>query len=248
MTSDSDDLKQGFMGVKLHQRESMRCDALKARAGEIAFRRVLQIVGVNIFVLATGLAVLELSFGNWFGTNLTNIAGLICDKRFLYSGEKIYGAKKAITYSRDFQCLRGNYSPMAVDVITVGGSTTDQRYLSDGETWQDWIQKYYKQTGRHISIANAGLDGQTTIGHLSNFQFWFPHLRSQPTYYLFYLGINDLYRLAPAGDYDESVKRVKVYEGWEKLKMRSAVFNVYRNIKGFVSVKNMGVGHRRTRF
>jgi hypothetical protein len=65
---------------------------------------------------------------------------------------------------------------------------------------------------------------------------------------LFYLGINDLYRLAPAGDYDESVKRVKVYEGWEKLKMRSAVFNVYRNIKGFVSVKNMGVGHRRTRF
>jgi len=211
------------------------------------FCRLLQITGVNLIILIIGLGALELYFGNWFRNN---IVGLICNTRLSYSGESIYGFKKTITYTRDSQCLRGNYSPTSVDVITVGGSTTDQRYLSDGETWQDWIENYYKQRGGRISIANAGVDGQTTIGHLWNFEFWFPLLVSQPKYYLFYVGINDLYQLAPNGGYDEGIKGVKAsrLEGWDRLEGQSAFYNFYRIIEGIISAKQMKVGHSRIQF
>ncbi len=217
------------------------------RAGKSGLRRFLPIFGVNLFILMAGMGALELYFGNWFGNN---IVGLMCNTRLSYSGEEIYGFKKTITYTRDPQCLRGNYNPKSIDIITVGGSTTDQRYLSDGETWQDGIEYYYRGLGGRIGIANAGVDGQTTIGHLWDFEFWFPLLASQPKYYLFYLGINDLYQIAPNGIYDEGVKGVKVYQvaGWERIKALSAFYNLYRRIEGMSSAEKMKVGHSRVEF
>lgn len=217
--------------------------------GKRARRRIVQVLGVNFIFLALGLAALELHFGNWFGSNMA-IVGPICNSQLAYSAETIYGSKKTIRYTRDSQCLRGHYRPNSVDIITVGGSTTDQRYLSDGETWQDWIENYYSQVGRRISIANAGVDGQTTIGHLWNFEFWFPLLASQPKYYLFYIGINDLYQTAPNGSYDEGVKGVKGYglSGLERLKARSAFYYLYRTVEGINLAEKRKAGHTRVDF
>jgi hypothetical protein len=217
--------------------------------GKRARRRIVQVLGVNFIFLALGLTALELHFGNWFGSNMA-IVGPICNSQLAYSAETIYGSKKTIRYTRDAQCLRGHYRPTSVDIITVGGSTTDQRYLSDGETWQDWIENHYSQVGRRISIANAGVDGQTTIGHLWNFEFWFPLLASQPKYYLFYIGINDLYQTAPNGSYDEGVKGVKGYglSGLERLKARSAFYYLYRTVEGINLAEKRKAGHTRVDF
>lgn len=38
--------------------------------------------------------------------------------------------------------FRGSYpSPGAIDMVTVGGSTTDQRFVTEGKTWQDVLTK-----------------------------------------------------------------------------------------------------------
>src|SRR5262245_48152551 len=110
----------------------------------------------NFLVFALGIISLELFFGDWFGGH--RLWGLLCDVQFVYSAKDIYGVERKIHYVRDRQCLRGRYDPLSVDVITVGGSTTDQRYLTEGETWQDRAAAYFAQHGRKLSIANAGVD------------------------------------------------------------------------------------------
>ena len=41
-------------------------------------------------------------------------------------------------------------------------------------------------------IINAGIAGQSTYGHIYNFQHWFPKLKDfSPKLYIFYIGIND---------------------------------------------------------
>jgi hypothetical protein len=94
----------------------------------------------NLLVLVMFIIPLELYFGNWFRPKPW---GLICDVHWTYSEKSMYGVEKTIDYVRDSQCLRGSYNASSIDVITVGGSTTDQRYITEGETWQDSIARYF---------------------------------------------------------------------------------------------------------
>lgn len=70
---------------------------------------------------------------------------------------------------------------------SVSASTTDQRFVTDGETWQDAIRDL-----SGIEVANAGVDGLSSSGHVFAVREWLhriPGLR--PRGYLHYLGIND---------------------------------------------------------
>jgi hypothetical protein len=50
------------------------------------------------------------------------------------------------------------------------------------------------------ALVNAGVDGQTTYGHLRNFDVWFTHIPDfAPKYYLYYVGLNDLHVPADYG-------------------------------------------------
>ena len=78
-------------------------------------------------------------------------------------------------YSRDHSSLRGKYDSIDnINIITIEGSTTDQKYITDSLTFQRVLQKEFLNSGRNISIATADMDGQSTIGHLNNFYWWFP--------------------------------------------------------------------------
>jgi hypothetical protein len=166
--------------------------------------------------------------------------------QFAYSAKAIYGVEKTTHYVRDTQCLRGRYDPLSIDVITVGGSTTDQRYLTEGETWQDRAAAYFAQHGRKLSIANAGVDGQSTIGHLWDFRHWFPRLSSQPKFYLFNVGVNDVYRRKPHINYDEPVQSVDSV--LTEIQARSALYRLVRTVAGMWEAREMGVGHQRIDF
>ena len=139
----------------------------------------------NLLVLVMCVIPLELYFGSWIRPKPW---GLLCDVHFTFSEKSTYGVEKTMDYVRDSQCLRGSYSASSIDVITVGGSTTDQRYLTEGETWQDSIVRYFHRNGRQLSIANAGVDGQSTIGHLWDFEYWFPSFPRSPRSTSFTLG------------------------------------------------------------
>ena len=91
--------------------------------------------------------------------------------------------------------LRGSHStPDQIDILTVGGSTTDQRYIRDGETWQDILQRHFERAGVPNLVSNAGIDGQSTRGHIKNFSWWFPLIPGlAPEFILLYTGLNDLH-------------------------------------------------------
>jgi hypothetical protein len=197
----------------------------------------------NLLVLVMCVIPLELYFGSWVRPKPW---GLLCDAHLTFSEKSMYGVEKTIDYVRDSQCLRGSYNASSIDVITVGGSTTDQRYLTEGETWQDSIVRYFHRNGRQLSIANAGVDGQSTIGHLWDFEYWFPKLSSQPKVYLFYIGVNDIYRTSPAGDFDNAVRRIGRLENL--IKGRSALYHLYRTIVGVNEAQKMGVTLRPVNF
>ena len=121
--------------------------------------------------------------------NIINNAVLKYDVSSLYKDED-----NICIYKRDKFGLRGPYDDVSeIDIVTVGGSTTDQRYITEGKTWQDILSKEFANINRTINIANAGIDGQTSYGHIRNFNEWFPLIENFKTkYYLFYVGFNDV--------------------------------------------------------
>jgi lysophospholipase L1-like esterase len=75
-------------------------------------------------------------------------------------------------------------------LITVGGSTTECFYLSDGQTWTDVLGRLLSRDFPKVWINNAGLDGATTYRHLILMEDYVAHLR--PKLVLFLVGINDV--------------------------------------------------------
>lgn len=158
--------------------------------------------------LTVGLVILELVFGGWLrapeGWQSTDQLNLIRDRTIFYDASGIYGDDATpIRYSRDSFGLRGSCArPADINVVTIGGSTTDQRYITDGETWQDVLQSEIRQrTGDgRFCVANAGVDGHSTYGHIDSLDKWFPLIPDfQPSHYLIYVGINDAgFRDAPS--------------------------------------------------
>ena len=211
----------------------------------LKIKNLLKIIFFNIIILLIGIFVLEIIFGNWIkhdNLNLLNIPRSISMK---YNIEGLYPYhSKTITYTRDKYGLRGSFnSPDEIDILTVGGSTTDQRYISDGETWQDILQKEFKKIGKDIMLANAGIDGQSTYGHIKNFEWWFPNIpKLEPKYILFYIGINDFYVNEGNGFDNIYYKKNSIRN---IIKEKSALYYFLRTLAGIykAQIKNK-IGHR----
>jgi lysophospholipase L1-like esterase len=74
-------------------------------------------------------------------------------------------------------------------IIAVGGSTTYCLYNSDGQTWVDLLGKKLETSFQKVWINNAGLDGQSTIGHRILMEDIIVNLK--PKVVLFLVGAND---------------------------------------------------------
>ena len=125
--------------------------------------------------------------------------------------------------------------PSSIDILTIGGSTTDQRSLDEGSTWQDVLREEFKSHGKKVSVVNAGIDGQSTHGHIKNFDLWFPQIPNlRVRYFLFYVGVNDFWA-DPENTFDK-IQDASHYSPSQALKLaledRSALYYLYRTIKG----------------
>jgi hypothetical protein len=146
-------------------------------------------------ILAVGIIILELSFGNWVRNDSLNKLNIVRSKTIKFKIDHVYKSPSSIAvYTRDKYGLRGSFpTPSDISILTVGGSTTDQRYITDGQTWQDVLQRKIQNAGGNIFVGNAGIDGQSTYGHIKNFEWWFNNIPGlKPKYIIFYIGINDL--------------------------------------------------------
>ena len=209
-------------------------------------RGVLGVVAINLALLAAGIVALELVFGNWRDPNRMNRLNLLRDVTLTYATAGLYdGAPERITYTRDRYGFRGPYpAPSAIDILTIGGSATDQRYIADGQTWQDVLAAGLSRPGRPVSVVNAGVDGQSTIGHLRNFQWWFPYVPGlRPRFVLYYVGVNDF--LVRAAN-DELVAA----PSWlTTLRDSSALYAMAVKARGLYRARvSAGLGHARVDF
>jgi hypothetical protein len=207
---------------------------------------------IGIFVpLTIGIIVLELTFGSWILRDewaKTRAINIVRDVQVTYNVENIYGKDlPEAVYTRDKNGLRGSCSqPSSIDILTLGGSTTDQRYIPDGKTYQDILQKLLSDKfSKDICISNAGVDGHSTFGHIASFQTWFPLIENlKPKYFLFYVGVNDAgFRYSPNSGFDSFVRpdesRIR-----EILREHSAIYDLIRTMRQVLKELLTGVGDR----
>jgi hypothetical protein len=146
----------------------------------------LHVIGVNLGLLLAGIVAVELIFGQWLAPYHPP-SGAIFGRTFKLE-QHYYRPHKVITYVRDRYGLRGSSAPIGdIELVTVGGSTTDQIFITEGETFQDII---HARTG--LRVTNAGDEGISSTGHIVAVEDWLhriPDLR--PRFYLHYIGVND---------------------------------------------------------
>lgn len=213
-------------------------------------KRLFFIVLVNIAILGFGIVSLELIFGGWLNSQWLARLNLIRDATITYDITGLYeSTNNTVLYTRDVHGLRGSFNdPSEINILTVGGSTTDQRYINDGETWQAVMQQEFEAMGKEIVVANAGVDGQSTFGHIKNFEWWFPHIPNlKPQFILFYIGLNDFYK-------DAEYK----YDGLETKEKRtirhifrenSALYYFSRTLRNaYGAMFVLGIGHSSVNF
>jgi lysophospholipase L1-like esterase len=75
-------------------------------------------------------------------------------------------------------------------VLTIGGSTTECLFLSDGRTWTDQLTRRMMAVRPDAWINNAGFEGHSTFGHLVLLREFVVSMR--PKVALFLTGYNDM--------------------------------------------------------
>ena len=208
----------------------------------------------NLLFLFLALILIELIFGNWiFGPKFSS---LIVKRNITKVWNPThYESNHAAMYRKDEFGFRGDYQNISnVKIITVGGSTTDERWIDENLTWSHLFQKKLENSYTNFKVANAGTMGQSTIGHLKNFEIWFNQIPNlNPEYFIYYIGINDSILLLKALDkykdkrnYNDADTLVseKLFERQSRyLKNNSIFYKMFKLIEGYFTARKYGAIH-----
>jgi lysophospholipase L1-like esterase len=124
-------------------------------------------------------------------------------------------------------------------IFTIGGSTTECFYLSDGRTWPDLLGQALSRQFNRVWVNNAGLDGATTYRHLILLEDYIVNLR--PKVVVFLVGINDV----GAGNLEAAERRPGHYwrNIWRALLNRSEVYALGQNLSRYLLAQSRGLHH-----
>jgi lysophospholipase L1-like esterase len=127
-------------------------------------------------------------------------------------------------------------------MVTIGGSTTESLFLSDGKTWTDVLHRRLESALPAIWINNAGIDGHTSYGHLVLLRQFVVELK--PKVAVFLVGANDV-ALERPNTFDEGVQPTA--SGMRRLlnaaAARSEVVNFGLNLARAARARERGLGH-----
>ncbi|MEW5728067.1 MAG: SGNH/GDSL hydrolase family protein [Pseudomonadota bacterium] len=130
-----------------------------------------KLVAVALGSLLAAAVAAELSLGAWFSRDPLDQLAVPRDTRVTVT----VPGDGDVVVRRDHWGFRGPHAdPARVAVVTVGGSSTSQPGLPDAATWQGAMARALAEQGRDAPIANAGLDGQSTAGHIRVLEAWLP--------------------------------------------------------------------------
>lgn len=210
-------------------------------------RKAAKIIGINLAFLLVVAIVAELIFGGWIGTNYgTLVIPKDFKRRFDVSNLYDPGTPDGmIVFHRDSNGFRGEYDdPSKIDILTIGGSTTNEIFVGDGYTWSDMLAKAFAENGKDVTVVNAGVDGQTSVGNTKNFELWFPLVPNlKAKYVLVYGGINDMALLKT----DAMSKQDRMSESRRSVKQylinNSALYSMFRNVRGIIRAREADLIH-----
>jgi len=162
------------------------------RAGHV---RLWRVIAVNLAVLLVLALAGELAFGEWIAASSLRQFAVPRNVRVTLTAAPLYPGGRELLYRRDAMGFRGpGIDPARISILTIGGSTTNQLYLPEEATWQAVLERSLRQTGHEAVVANAGVDGQSTVGLIADLELWFPNVpHLKPRVVLAYVGINDVY-------------------------------------------------------
>lgn len=204
-------------------------------------RKTFVVIAVNLGLLLVAAITAELLFGTWFSKDPLDQLGLVRDSAVTISAGPLYEGGRDFPYRRDHWGFRGaGVDPAQVAILTVGGSTTNQLYLPDDATWQAVMERELRAKGREVVVANAGIDGQSTIGHLRAFEDWFPNVPGlKPRFIVFYVGINDIHADGGAVDALQHASKVKWF------RQHSALWRFGAKVSGMITARRARLNHQR---
>ena len=159
-------------------------------------RSLLKLLAINLIILSIMLVVIELLFGARFSSkNQLIFFGVRSNIDIQFEIDLYTDTMITVQHTRDQYGLRSNSAfnqPEKIDILTIGGSTTFQKYIDDSNTWEAHLQRKLQEANKDLKIASAGINGHSTHAHIKAFDLWFPTIENlKPKYIFFYIGIND---------------------------------------------------------
>jgi lysophospholipase L1-like esterase len=148
---------------------------------------------------------------------------------------------KTTIHTKNYLGFRGAPPPKDfadyLTLVTIGGSTTECFYLSDGKTWPDLLGAKLARDFPRFWINNAGLDGTTTYGHIILLEDFVVKLK--PKVVLFLVGINDV----GVGEVHDKPKGG--FGGWlKRMTNKSEVYALGLNIYRYLVARHRGLQHQ----
>ena len=157
-------------------------------------KNFIKILITNIFVFLTAIILVELFFGYWFKNKLEN---KLSSERNIYrvyvtNFKYLDNSSLYIKNNFGFRVKNTEEDISFPDIVFVGGSTVNQKFLNYDETTVGILKKNLT----NYKILNAGVDGMSIKGHINSFEMWFDKMdQFKPKYYIFLIGINDRYMI-----------------------------------------------------
>jgi lysophospholipase L1-like esterase len=127
-------------------------------------------------------------------------------------------------------------------ILTIGGSTTESLFLSDGKTWTDELARRLALEFPGVWVNNAGIDGHTSYGHLVLLHQLVTRLR--PAVAVFLVGANDV-ALDRPNTFDEGAQLTPTGARGvlNAVAARSDVVSLGLNLARAARARERGLGH-----
>jgi len=167
-------------------------------------------------------------------------------RKYHFSHEQTTKLDPITSHTKNALGFRGPDPPRdfarRLTLVTIGGSTTECLFLSDGKTWTDVLARKLAQTWPDVWVNNAGLDGQSSYGHLILLRDFIVSLR--PKVAVFLMGVNDIER-EDLTTYDQSL--APNWTRWEQagvfLEDHSELVGLAHNLLRMARTSYRGFGH-----